>query len=129
MRKVSTKRKQRINVTMDKLATSMLERAQALFEESSGLDTAVRDIVAEGLARIVHAAYDTRGCAQCVSDFDFAPYIETKTYEWFRERGFVEWFCVGASTLFKTSPRSFFRVLAKQAKSGKAMILTHEKVS
>ena len=84
--------------------------------------------MSEGIAYIVYAAYDTLGIAECVSDFDSGAYIQQKTYEWFRKREYVEWFCAGASTLFKTTPRCFFRFKAAKAKSGKATILTAEKV-
>ncbi len=127
MRKVS-QRKAKYNARLDAQAKAMLDHAQKLLDGAAGLDTAVRDVVHEGLARIVYAAYDTKGCAESVSDFDFAGYIEQRTYEWFRERGFVEWFCVGASTLFRNSPREFFRMRTAKAKSGKAMVITKEKV-
>lgn len=114
-----THRAPRYNKTMDALATKMLDQAQALFEQSADLDTAVRDVVHEGLAYIVHSAYDTQAIAKCVSDFDSAAYIQQKTYEWFRSHEFVEWFCVGASTLFSTTPRMFFRY--KTTSNGKAV--------
>lgn len=119
-------RQPRINRSMGVVAEVMLADAQKLFELSADLDTAVRDVVYEGLARIVYAAYDTRAVAECVSDFDCAPYIQEKVYQWFRDHEFVEWFCVGASTLFKTSARCFFRVRRKKVKG--VTILTHEKV-
>ncbi len=127
MRKVS-QRKAKYSARLDARAGAMLDHAQQLFDSAADLDTAVRDVVYEGIARIVYAAYDTKGCAECISDFDFAGYIEQRTYEWFRERGFVEWFCVGASTLFRNSPREFFRIHTAQAKHRKAMIITKEKV-
>ncbi len=114
---------------MQALASAMLLEAQILFESASNLDTAVRDIVYEGLARIVYAAFDSQACAQCVSDFDSISYIQTKTYDWFRQREFVEWFCVAASTLFNNSRRDFFRYRTEKAKSGKAIVITREKVS
>ncbi len=92
---------------MKALGEKMLLQAQYLFDESGSLDTAVRDHVHEGLAHIVYGAYDTIGMATCVDEF--CEFIQVKTYEWFRERGFVEWFCVGASTLFNTTPRQFYR--------------------
>jgi len=116
------------NAKMKTLATAMLFEAEKLFEMASGLDTVVRDEVSEGLAFVVYAAFDTLAIAECVSDFDHVDFIQHKTYEWFREKGFVEWFCAGASTLFRTTPRSFFRVKAIKARSGKATLLTREKV-
>jgi hypothetical protein len=99
------------NLKMDALAQSMLDQAEKIFQQSASLDTAVRDVVSEGLARLVYAAYDTRGCAQLISDFDFRDYIEEQTYKWFRDHGYVEWFCRGAAVLFRTSERQFFRSL------------------
>lgn len=119
-------RRPKFSVKSAELATSMLNHAEALLNAAANLDTSVRDIVSEGLARIVYAAYDTEACAQCISDFDSTAYIQTKTYEWFRDRGFVEWFCAGASTLFSTSPRHFFRFRTRQAK--KAIVITREKL-
>ncbi len=127
MRKVPY-RKAKYSARLAARSAAMLDHAQQLFDGAADLDTAVRDSVYEGLARIVYAAYDTKGCAECISDFDFAGYIEQRTYEWFRERGFVEWFCVGASTLFRNSPREFFRIRTAKAKSGKATVITKEKV-
>ena len=130
-----SQRQPKFNVKMDNLATTMLEQAQALFEGSSYLDTIIRDITAEGLARIVYCAYDTQAIAArteftegTLSDFDAVNYIQSKTYDWFREKGFVEWFCVGASTLFRTTPREFYRMKAKKARSGKATIISKEKI-
>jgi hypothetical protein len=123
-----TMRKATPSAKMHAVADAMLKHAQEVLDLASGLDTAVRDEVAEGLAYVVYAAYDTMGIAECVSDFDAVAFIQAKTYEWFRERGFVEWFCAGASTLFRTSPRSFFRMKVRKARSGKATIISREKV-
>lgn len=128
MRSVSKIRQPRVDPKLDSVAQELLDRAESLWQTARGLDTAVGDIMAEGIARIVHCAYDTRAIAQCISDFDHVNYIQAKTYEWFRERGFVEWFCAGASTLFMTSPRNFFRVRQTKARSGKAVVFTREKV-
>jgi hypothetical protein len=111
-----THRAPRFDKRMDALATSMLEKAHELYEQSGDLDTTVRHSLAKGLAYIVHAAYDTQAIAQCVSDFDSAGYIQQKVYEWFRQREYVEWFCVGASTLFSTTPRMYFRFKTTQKK-------------
>jgi len=110
------------------LSDSMLQQAESLLQQSSDLDTAVRDTVADGLARIVFSAYDTRAVAECVSDFDSGPYIQAKTYEWFRERGFVEWFCAGASVLFRTTPRLFYRIRVKAKPKQHVTVLAKEKV-
>ncbi len=123
-----THRVPKMNARMQALGQSLLDQAQSAFELSADLDTAVRDDIAEGLAFIVYAAYDTIAIAECVSDFDSVSFIQQKTYEWFRSREFVEWFCVGASTLFKTTPRCFYRMKVAKAKSGKATVITREKV-
>lgn len=77
---------------------------------SSNWDTAVRDSAAQGLAYIVNAAYDCRA-----SGMDFAgtqewlTFIEASTAQWFRDRGFVEWFCGAAANLFRTTPPRLLR--------------------
>ena len=113
---------------LEAVGVSMLAQAETLLKRSSELDTAVRDTVANGLAYLVYAAYDTIAVAQLVSEFDMGPFIAQKTYEWFRERGFVEWFCAGASTLFRTQPRYFYRTKVSKARSGKAVVFSREKV-
>lgn len=127
-RRAVTHRAPKFNKRMDDLGKAMLAEAEQLFKDSDNLDTAVREVVHDGLAYIVHAAYDTLACANCVSDVDFGAYIQAKTYEWFRERGFVEWFCVGASTLFQTTPRNFFRYRVKVPKGRGVTIIKAEKV-
>jgi hypothetical protein len=125
--RVVTQRPPKVDLKMQRLADSMLAQAQALFDSSADLDTCVRDTVYEGLARIIYAAYDTQACAQCVSDFDSVQYIQTKTYEWFRSHEFVEWFCVGASILFRNSRREFFRMKTSKNRAGH-MVISREKV-
>jgi hypothetical protein len=127
MRRRQYNRKPRRDQSLADLSAKMLDRAQHLFDESADLDTAVRDVVYEGLAYIVYAAFDTRAVAECVSDFDCGPYIQQHTYQWFRDHEFVEWFCAGASTLFKTTPRCFFRF--RRANKGKPAVMKVEKVS
>jgi hypothetical protein len=127
--RVVIQRRPKLDAKMQALANAMLAEAQSLFDGAADLDTAVRDIVYEGLARIVYAAFDTQACAQCVSDFDSIAYIQSKTYDWFRDHEFVEWFCVAASTLFRNSRRDFFRIRTSKLKSGKGMKIVTEKVS
>lgn len=127
-RQALTHRKPKVNKGLDLLGQDLLAEAQSLFERTTDLDTAVREVVHDGLAYIVHAAYDTLACANCVSDLDFGTYIQTKTYEWFRDRGFVEWFCVGASTLFQTTPRSFFRYRVSVPKGKGCTVIKREKI-
>ncbi len=86
-------------------AENMLSHCRDIWEESSGFDTAVRDSVASGLAYLVHAAFDCRSIALDFQDFESGnAFIDNSTAEWFRERGFVEWFAAGAASLFNTTP-------------------------
>jgi hypothetical protein len=87
--------------TMDGLAKLYLDRAGELFAACDSMDTAVRDSVCTGLAYLVNAGYD---CQACSVDLDqFHEFVDSKTAEWFRSRGFAEWFCIGASRLFNSS--------------------------
>lgn len=116
----------------------MIERAQAdlfrlandILKVCGGLDTAMRDISHDGLAHIVYVAYDT--ASQNVNwessgdkrYEDQQLWIEAKTADWFRERGFVEWYCLGAAHCFsRVPPRTradiearIFRVPGKNGK-------------
>jgi len=125
-RKKLTHRMPRKAPHLIKLAAQMLARSEELFRATGDLDTFVRDVVSEGLARLVYAAYDTKAIGECIADFDSADYIAEKTSEWFRSRGFAEWFCNGAATLFRTSRRDFFRTKVMHRK--KVTILKKEKV-
>jgi hypothetical protein len=109
-------RRPRPSDILRKTADSMLDHAERLLATSNGLDTAVRDIVSEGVARIVYAAYDTMSLAVCLDAEQHVDYIQTQVYQWFRTRGFVEWFCAGSSTLFRTTPREFFRTKVSEGK-------------
>ena len=122
MRKISTRLKPRPNAKLNEHALAMLDRAEWLLVSAKNLDTAPRDVVAEGLAYIVYAAFDTLAIAECISNSDLTAYIHQRTYMWFRNRGFLEWFCAGASTLFRTSDPVFFREsLVTQLKGGKGV--------
>jgi hypothetical protein len=112
----------------DREAHRMLDHAQEIFEASAGLDTAVRDSVAEGLAYIVHAAYDSQACSVNLGPESFSDFIEKKTCEWFASRGFADWFCQGASLLFNTSRREVFHFLTRKTKRGHR-VLTKVKVA
>ncbi len=93
--------------TYDAYARSMLRRCDEIFDESALLDTAVRDTVSEGLAFMLHSAYDSQACSLGLDGAAFHSFIEGATAEWFRERGYAEWFCHGAAALFSTSrPRT-----------------------
>jgi hypothetical protein len=100
-RPLSTAEKERWN----NAAESMLQHCCEVYELSSGFDTAVRDSVASGLAYLVHAAFDCRAIALDLQDFESVnAFIDNSTAEWFRERGYVEWFAAGAASLFNTTP-------------------------
>jgi hypothetical protein len=100
-RPLSAAEKKRWNDAADK----MLTYCRDAWELSSGFDTAVRDSVATGIAYLVHAAFDCRSIALDFKDFEsWISFIDNSTAEWFRERGFVEWFSAGAASLFSTQP-------------------------
>lgn len=106
MRKV-TQRKPRINKTMDKVGRSLLDHAEEIFHLASGLDTAVRDDVSQGLAYIVAAGYDSLASNLNLPTEGWMSWIDMSTADWFRRRGFAEWFCVGAAAGFRKSrPRT-----------------------
>lgn len=100
-RPLTTAEKSRWN----KAADELLEHSRELHELSSHFDTAVRDSMASGLAYIVHAAFDCRSIALDLKDFEsMNAFINNSTAEWFRERGYAEWFAAGAAALFNTTP-------------------------
>jgi hypothetical protein len=86
-------------------AQLILDRCDELFDLSGNFDTAVRDSMAQGLAPLVQAAFDCR--AQTIEFADteaWMLFIDTSTAEWFREKGFVEWFAAAAGMQFRTTP-------------------------
>ena len=86
-------------------ADALLAHAESIWSQSDGFDTAVRDSIAEGLAYIVSAAFDCRANAMDFADTDsWMAFIDSSTAHWFRTRGFVEWFCGAAASLFRTTP-------------------------
>lgn len=89
----------------NKAADDLLLHAEQIFELSKDFDTAVRDSIADGLARIVQAAFDCRANAQKFDTTEmWMAFIDSCTAQWFREHGFVEWFCAAAATGFRTTP-------------------------
>ena len=85
------------------VAHQYLEHAEAIWTAADGLDTAVRDSVAEGLARIVRAAYDCQALDAGLQGIPFLTFIDQSTADWFRRREFSEWFCIAAASGFNTS--------------------------
>jgi hypothetical protein len=87
------------------LSRRLLQQADEIWRSVSGLDTAVRDSVADGLAYIVNAAYDTASFNERFfpDTESWLAWIEQSTAKWFRDRGFAEWYCAGAANLFHHS--------------------------
>jgi hypothetical protein len=89
---------------MERIATHILVYCDDTWSgEASGIDTAVRDVLADGIARLLHVAYDCQACALNLHDEANWGFIESSVSGWFRSRGFAEWYCQGAATLFNTS--------------------------
>ena len=102
------------------LAENLLKTADETWRQCDLLDTAIRDDVAEGLAYIVYAAYDTKAVNFKLDTAAWTAFVETSTQEWFRMRGFAEWFCLGAGSLFRRSrPRDLSPVIFKPIKRTK----------
>jgi len=97
---------------IDARATEMLRVCAAQFDACGDLDTAVRDDICTGLAYLVHSAYDTMAMGMEISDTTaWMAFIDNSTAEWFRQRGFAEWFCLAAASLFHTSrPRTLAEI-------------------
>lgn len=88
----------------DRAADAMLKHCEEVWAISGGFDTAVGDTVAEGLAHLLNAAYDCRAIAMDFRDFESRnSFIDGSIAEWFRVRGFAEWFCLAAASGFRTS--------------------------
>jgi hypothetical protein len=99
-----THRKHQFNKALNDCGRTLLEHAEEIWRKAAGLDTAVRDEIAEGVARIVRAGYDCLATNIPYHTTDeWMAYIDHATAEWFRERGFAEWFCIAASQGFNSS--------------------------
>jgi hypothetical protein len=111
-----THRAFRFSKTMNLIGKSYLEAAEELWKKADGLDTAVRDEIAEGLARIVRAGYDCLASNIPYHTTDeWMAFIDHSTAEWFRGRGFAEWFCIAASCGFNSSrPRDLTEVIIRK---------------
>ena len=85
------------------------------------LDSAVRDLLYMGLAYLLHVAYDNQAIALQLDGDAFHSFISGKTAQWFRDRGFADWFCSAAASGFNTSrPREPMAVLCPPPKKRKA---------
>ena len=97
--------------SFDKLARYLLAECDQIFDSVASLDTAVRDIASDGIARLLHVAYDTQACSLGLEAEANWAFIESSTAEWFRTRGYAEWYCQGAAMLFHTSrPRTLAEI-------------------
>jgi hypothetical protein len=90
---------------LDRYAKETLERCAAMWDAAEGLDTAVRDNVAQGLAYLVWSAYDSVSVSKALGyacdDYGASvSFVAGATAKWFRDRGFAEWFCIAAGELF-----------------------------
>ena len=85
----------------------LLGRAERTMNQTDLLETAVRSEISTGLAYLVRAAYDCKAATMHLDMAASFAFIETSTAEWFRWRGFAEWFCQAAAAGFNTSrPRT-----------------------
>ena len=97
-------RKHQFNKRLNDCGKNLLEHAEEIWRKADGLDTAVRDQIAEGVAQIVRAGYDCLATNIPYQTTDaWMAYIDHATAEWFRGRGFAEWFCIAASCGFNSS--------------------------
>jgi len=102
---------------LDEVAKFLLYDCDRLWEMCQGLDTAVADVSLDGIARLLHVAYDCQACSLGLDGAAFSAFIGNSTAEWFRERGCAEWFCIGSATLFTTSrPRVLVRTVKKKGR-------------
>jgi hypothetical protein len=110
----------RFSKEIQKAADELLRLADAIFEICGGLDTAMRDLSHDGLARIVYVAFDTQsqnvnweGRGERRYD-DQQEWIQKSTAEWFRKREFAEWYCLGAGHCFdRVPPRTRADIMAR----------------
>ena len=85
---------------MYKLSERLLEHAEQLFEDGSSCDTIIRDILSDGIARVVWVAFDTRAVALHLKEGEWDAYRRDQTYLWFENKGYVDWYCRAASEMF-----------------------------
>jgi hypothetical protein len=106
MRRISGRRRFVFSKRLQATADFLFKSANDLLEKCGSLDTAMRDTLADGLARIVYVAYDTEASNQRTSgDYEQqARQIEENVSSWFRARGFAEWYCLGAAHCFSRVP-------------------------
>lgn len=109
-----TQRKPRFNKTMADLGKWLLDTAEEIHRKSQILDTGVRDSVSEGLAYIVQAGNDCVASNLDLTTEQWMSFIDNATADWFRIRGYAEWFCIGAACQFRKSrPRILTEMTVK----------------
>ena len=118
--------------SLDQYAEEILADCDRIFEAADTLDTAVREDVSTGLAYLLYSAYDSQACSLGLEGEAFCSFSANATAEWFRQRGFAEWFCIGAGTLFNASrPRikaDFDRVIVRRRRLDRKKKKKPEKV-
>jgi hypothetical protein len=90
---------------LERYAKETLAVCADRWNAAAGLDTAIRDDVAQGLAYLVYSAYDSISASRAMGfgEDTYASgyaFVSGSTSQWFRERGFAEWFCIAAGCLF-----------------------------
>lgn len=124
------RRRGSVNKSLERYAAATLQMCSDAWERAEGLDTAVRDTVADGLAYLVESAYDSIAFSRDLgakNDGGAAlhAFISGGVSQWFRDRGFAEWYCIGAGSLFRTqrprilADRSVFRIHRKSGRPRK----------
>jgi hypothetical protein len=88
---------------MKELAASLISQAEKMWSDCQGLDTAVRDVAAEGVAYFLWVAYDCEAIAMSLTIEEWKEYSGKMIFKWFHDRGFAVWFALGASSLFRKS--------------------------
>lgn len=109
-----TQRKPRFNKTLEKYGKYLLNTAEEIHRGSATLDTSVRGTISEGLAYIVQAGNDCVASNLDLTTEQWMSFIDNATADWFRTRGYAEWFCIGAACQFRKSrPRILSEMTVK----------------
>src|ERR1700723_2213639 len=92
--------RKKFSASLDKTGKYLLATAEEIWKQSDNLDTAVRDNISQGLAYIVSAGNDCVASNLNFTTEQWMSFIDNATANWFRNRGFAEWFCIAAATHF-----------------------------
>jgi len=103
-----------------------LQACTEIFDAADRLDTAVRATVSTGLAYLLHSAYDSQAVNLGLEGLAFSAFPDSCTAEWFRNRGFAEWFCIGAGNLFHSSPPRVLNPFLVFKPSKKGHVIVHK---